>query len=61
MWGAVKSPQGVYISGQQNMDKLRPIKYVVCHIVVSSVENSIEQGRCVESVGKGSVISLWSV
>lgn len=57
----MKSPQGVYISGQQNMDKLRPIKYVVCHIVVRSEENSIEQGRCVESVGKGSVISLWSV
>ena len=54
---AAESPDGVYISGQQ-VDKLSPINYVVSHREVRSTENSLELGRWVEGMGKGSVIFM---
>ena len=52
-----ESPDGVYVSGQQ-VDKLRPINYVVSHREVRSTENSLELGRWVVGMGKGSVIFM---
>ena len=54
----LQHPHGVYISGQLKVDKLRPITYVVSHTEVHSTENSVEQGRWVQGVGKGSVMFM---
>ena len=54
----LQHPHGVYISGQQKVDKLRPVFYVASHTEVSSTENSVEQGRWVQGMGKGSVMFM---